>query len=824
MNGFLHDLRFGLRQLIKRPGFAAAAILTLALGIGANTAVFSVLNGYLLKSLPYPHSDRLVEVNVKLPKLAPGDRKVSLPMYDLVRKETTAFSSMALIRMSDFNLKANGEATRVVGVSATASLFQVLGITPALGHAFTRAASAPGRGHVAVISNQLWHSSFGANPAIIGRTVRLNGKAVRIIGVMPRNFTFAERNVGIWVPLSIKPSDLAPAEMFALQYRFLGRLKPHVVMSVLQQQLNAMRTHIGNVVPATDWKDMTNAGFELTAQSYRQSLLGDRASTLFLLQGAVVLVLLITCVNVANLLLSRMLGRSHEIAMRSALGATRGRLARQLLVESLWLAVPGGLAGVALGWLGLHLFAQSAWHTGESVFNVALDWRVGLFALGAACLTGILVSVLPILHLAKADLQSLLQEGGRSSSGGRGARRIRSALVVIELTFATALLASSGLLLHSFMNLEAVNPGFRKDNVLIAGLLVPKNDHSGDAALSNFYHELLQRVRALPGVEQAGIGGLAPMGNNWTIWTFQIRGRKRSPASAEPSAMINAVDGGYFKALDLSILRGRNFDARDTANSRLVVIVGAHLARKYFGDSNPIGHQIKLNEKWHTIIGVVPSIKYLRPDRKRGALNAIYTSAAQAPARGMRLVLHTSLPPNLLSQSLHNAVAGLDPSVAVYDIQTMRQRLGNRLHDKQTTMTLLLAFGGIALALAVVGVYSVLSYAVGQRRRECGIRLALGAMPSDLLWLFIKDGLRLLGVGLVAGLLLAVIFGFVLSSRLFGVAPFDPVTLAGTIVALTAVTLTACYLPARRASRLDPAIAIMENMHYTNHKKLMRSR
>jgi predicted permease len=660
MSGFLNDLRFGLRQLVKRLGFAAAAILTLALGIGANTAVFSVLNGYLLKPLPYPHSERLAEVDVKFPKSSIGDWPVSVPIYDIVNKDTTAFSSTALYRGNDFILKTGGKATAVAGVEATGSLFQVLKATPMLGHSFTAAASEPGRGHVVIISNRLWRSSFGANPDIIGQTIRLDGKAARVIAVMPQDFAFPNQKTDLWAPLPITPADRAVTRMDTLNALFLGRLKPHVGLDSLQQQFGAVRTHIRNVVSAGAWENLTNDGFELTVQNYRQSLLGDRTSTFLLLQGAVLLVLLITCVNVANLLLSRLLGRIHEIAMRSALGATRVVLARQLLVESLWLAVPGGLVGVGLGWLGVYFFAQSALGAGRSVFNIALDWRVGLFALGAVCVTSVLVSVLPILHLAKTDLHSLLQQGGRNTSSGVGARRVRSTLVAIELTLATALLAASGLVLHSFMNLETVNPGFRKDNVLIAGLLVPNNDHAGDAALSGFYNQLLQRVRTLPGIKEAGIGSLVPMGSAY-ILDFRIRGRKRPPASMQPSAWVNAVGSGYFKALNLPILRGRGFDARDMVNSRPVVIIDADLAKKYFGDSNPIGHQIMFGQKWRTIIGVVPAVKYAKLDQNNGATNAIYTSAAQQPTRNMILVLHTAIPPELLSQSLSNTVAQVDP-------------------------------------------------------------------------------------------------------------------------------------------------------------------
>lgn len=643
---------------------------------------------------------------------------------------------------------------------------------------------------------------------MIGRTIRLNGKPVRIIGVMPKGFIFPNRAIDMWMPMAIAPTDVNPAHMFILSPRLIGRLKPGVSPNALQTQLDAVRAKVGQVVSADDWQDVTNAGFYIHAKPYRDAMLQGQTSTLLLLQGAVLLVLLMTCVNVANLLLSRVLGRSHEIAMRSALGASRAVLARQLLIESLWLAVPGGLIGVGLGWLGLHYYAGFAWGGVGGVFNKAFDWRVGLAAFAMVGITTALVSILPIRHLAKTDLQSLLQSGGRGASSGVGARRVRNSLVAIELTLATVLLAGSGLLLHSFVNMQAVNPGFRKNHVLIAGLLATGNGQANKQSLNNFYGDVLEGVRALPGVKSAGIARWAPMGNVSMSAGFRIRGRQASPASTKPKAWLDAVGANYFKALGMPILRGRDFDARDTTGARPVAIIDGNLANKYFKSANPVGQQIKWAKQWYTIIGVVPGVR-LRRLTEPGQ-GAIYTSAAQAPTPAMRLVIHTSIAPELLVKPVRAAVAAVDPSVAVFGVETMRQRLDRSLRDQQRTMDLLLAFGCIALALAVVGVYGVLSYAVTQRVTECGVRLALGARPGDLLWLIIRDGLKLLAAGLAVGLGLAVVFGYVLSSRLFGIAPFDPLTLAGTALVLVGVTLIACYLPARRAARLDPAVAMTE--------------
>ncbi|HET6725691.1 MAG TPA: ABC transporter permease [Gammaproteobacteria bacterium] len=808
MHGLLQDLRFGLRQLAAKPGFTAAAIITLALGIGANTAVFSVLNGYLLKPLPYPQSDRLVKVGVDYKAIGTGHFSMSVPLYELIRENATALSSTAIYNYNYVNARIGGGSTVLPGVVATGSLFKTLGVKPALGHEFSSAASEPGKGSVAVISHHLWRDSFSADRDIIGQMIQLDGKPVRIIGVMPKGFIFPDRGIEIWTPLTISPEDRALDRMFMLSPRLIGRLKPDASLEALQTQLDAVRAHVGRVVSADTRQELTDAGFFVHAKTWRQAQLRGRTQTLLLLQGAVLLVLLMTCVNVANLLLSRILGRSHEIAMRSALGARRAILSRQLLIESLCLAIPGGLVGVGLGWLGLHYYAALAWGGVGGLFNKALDWRVGLAALAMVGITVIIVSVLPIRYLAKVDLQQLLQQGGRGAVASGGARRVRSALVTIEMTLATMLLAASGLLLHSFVNLQAVDPGYRTDNILIAGLLAPRDARTNNGALNNLFGDLLTRVRALPGVEAAGLAGWAPMGNSSRSGGFTIRGRERSAGNAKPQALQDAVDGDYFRAIGLPILRGRNFDSRDTSGSRPVAIIDSTLAHKYFDNTNPIGQQVQFSEQWYTIIGVVPGIKPF--DLTKQGRGTVYLNAAQAPGTLMHLVIYTAISPDLFAEPLRKTIAAVNPSVAVYGIESMHDRIVRSLGDKQRTMTLLLVFGGIALALAVVGIYGVLNYAVRQRVSECGVRLALGALPTDLLWLIIRDGLKLLTARLVVGLALAVALGYVLSSRLFGVVPFDLLTLAGTALVLAGTTLAACYIPARRAATLDPATAMIE--------------
>jgi putative ABC transport system permease protein len=805
MTGFLHDLRFGLRQVVKRPGFALAAILTLALGIGANTAVFSVLNGYLLKPLPYPHSDRLVVVGDVFRKIGDNIGNISIPNYLSVTHNTAAFSAAGLFDTSSFGLQTGDRALEVRGAYVTPSLFKVLGAKPLLGHVFGKDATQPGRGREAVLSYGLWQRLFQGDPKVLGRDVRIKGHPYRVVGIMPRTFAFPNHNDQMWLPLTIGPQDVVPSKAFD-QFNFmLARLRPGTSIAEAHRQLRPVVPLIEKTLSASDQHYAADSGFDLSIKSYRQYLTGGQTEPLFLLQGAVLLILLMTCVNVANLLLSRILGRTHELAMRAALGATRWRLARQLLVEGLTLAVPGGAVGVVLGWWCLTLIHRSGFVSASSMFTISPDWRVAGFGVVLVAVTGILVSLLPILHLSRTDLQSLLQQGGKTTTGDRRSQVIKRGLVVVEVALATALVAGSGLLLHSFVKTQDVNPGFGVENVLTAGLLIPPNEHTGKG-IANFDHDLVRDVRALPGVKRVGITNVLPFGGSRYIQSFKIRGHKL-PLSVQ-SYTVN-VDGGFFQALDIAPLRGRLFARRDAHSSRKVMIVNRLFVRKYFPHGDPIGKQIKTDGDWYTIIGVVPTIHNYSLT-KAPHWPTMYLDAYQTPGRYMNLVIKTAVPPASVTQAVRNVVRRFDPAVPVFDVQPLKQNIADHLQQRKATIMLIMAFGGVALALVIVGVYGVMSYAVGQRVKECGIRLALGALPSDLLWLILKDGLKLLVIGLAVGIAGAVVLGYAMSSQLFGVAPFDPVTLAGSAVVLCAITLVACYLPARRASRLDPAIAIME--------------
>ncbi len=821
MTGFWSDLRFAVRQLAAKPGFAAAAILTLALGIGANFAVFSLLNGYFLKPLPYPQGGRLVIVRTRLPKFyGTQNLGVYVRMYQGMEKHVGALSGEIGFYYAPFSVEVDGRAHYVAGGGITGNMFRTLGVKPVLGRALTAADDRPGQAPVAVISYSLWKQAFGGDPAIVGQPIKLNGKPHQVVGVMPRGFAFSNSHTDVWVPNVVGAAGESAANTFSYGVGvLLGRLKPGASHKTLRTQLGYLQTRLINTLPNDLHKKYADSGFHFVTMPFRQYKLEKEGAhtslILFLLLAGALLVLLLTCVNVANLLLARSLGRVHEIALRRTLGATRVVLMRQLFVEGLCLALPGGLIGAGLGWLCVRVLAGSPLNPSLSIFNIAPDWRVGLLVLAAIGLTVVLVSLLPALFLVKTDLKSLLQGGGRAMSGGRGARRARNVLAVVQITLATGLLASAGLLVHSFVNLGNVNVGFNPRHVIALRLL---GSHADKAESANLRGEILRSVQGLPGVETAAMPSWTPLNDFFGNTSFKLRGRKPF-SNPGPKVYYNSVTRQFFKTLGIPILKGRGFNATDTKNSQLVAVVDARFAKRFFGEKGAIGQEINLggpsHDQWVRIVGVARPIKL--HDIRQSAPYEIYLSDTQIRyeyGQGMRLLVRTDVPPMAMVGSIKAAVNKIAPALAVYGgilgVYSMPKIIHHQLYGARMFMAVVLVFGCIALALAVIGVYGVLSYAVIQRRNEFGIRLALGAMPASIRRLVIKDGLKLLLPGLVAGLILAVAAGFALASVLFHVLPYDPLTLIVVVFVLGGTTLAACYLPARRMAKLNPATAILE--------------
>jgi predicted permease len=802
MDGSLRDLRFALRQLSRKPVFASVVVLTLALGLGANTMIFSFLSAYLLKPLPYPDSAELAQGFTSY--LGASEPWMSLPYCKAITTHTSAFSDTAFYDSATFSLNTGAHAERVRGIYASASLSKLLGARLLLGRFFDAGNMNPGDGGVALISYRLWQRSFGGNPSALGRIVTLDSRTYRIIGVLVRDFAFPDETTEVWIPYPIRTPQITHDHQ---SVGFIGRLRPGISFRTADAQARSAALNWGLHSPQAGF--VRAAGEIVGVQPWREQLIGARRPVLLLLQSTGVILLALICLNVANLLLSRLLGREHEFAARGALGATYSTLARQLLAEASCLAIAGGGIGVLLSLMAVHLLRHSLGE-GGSIVESAIDWRVGLFTLFTTFAAAGLVSVLPILHLRKMELRGALQEANRITTGSRGMRQVRIGLIVVELALATGLLAVSGLIAHSYVNLEVVDPGFRTDHLLIASLLVPPRDHPGNAALSTFYSGLIRRVDALPGVRQASVAQVLPFLGDENVHLFAMQPDAVASASwIPPEATLSGVTPGYFDAMGIPLIRGRGFGAQDA--DQPTAIVDAELVKKYFHREDPIGRQIRFGydpktEKLYTIVGLVRSVRYTNLSGPPSV--TIYFHDANWPSRYMNLVIHTAVPPGALISPLRTLMSFVDPAVAVWKIATLRELMAESLRMKKATMGLLLVFGGIAMVLAIVGVYAVLSYMVTQRYTEFGLRMALGASPDAVSRMVLRDAFRLLLTGLAIGLVLAVAAGHLMAAQLFRVMPFDPVALIGSAALMSAIAFVACYIPARSAARLDPARAI----------------
>lgn len=802
MDATFRDLRFALRQLSRKPVFAGVLVLTLALGLGANITAFSFLSAYLLKPLPYPDSAELARGFANY--LGESEPWMSLPYCEAIQTHTSAFSETAFYDPDTFSLNTGTHAERVPGIYASASLSKLLGAHLLFGRLFDAANMNPGDRGVVLISYRLWQRSFGGSVSAVGKIVTLDGTSYRIIGVFARNFAFPDRTTDVWIPYPIRTPQITHDHQ---NVAFIGRLRPGASFRAANAQVRSAALSWGLHSDA-EWVRAT--GQVIGVQPWRQLLIGSRRPALLLLQSAAAVLLALICVNVANLLLSRLLGREHEFAARGALGATYSALARQILAETSCLALLGGSIGILLSLFALQFLSHSL-SDGSSVITFAFDWRVGLFALFTTLAAAGLVSVLPILHLRKMQLRGALQEANRTITGGRRIRQVRIGLIIAELALATGLLAVSGLLVHSYVNLEGVNPGFRTRHLLIASLLVPPGDYPDNAALSSFYSSLVRRVEALPGVREASVAQVLPFLSDENVHLFAMQPDPVGSSSWKPpEATLNGITPGYFDTMDIPLIRGRGFGAQDADQPTAIVDEG--LVRKYFHRESPIGRQIRFGydpktTKLYTVVGVVPSVRYASLS---GALSvAIYFHEANWPSRYINFVIYTAVPPGVLVGPFKRLVGSVDPRVAVWKVATLQALMADSLQMKKATMALLLVFGGIAMLLAIIGVYAVLSYTVTQRYTEFGVRMALGASPHDVSRMVLQDAFRLLLAGSAIGLVLAVVAGRLMAAQLFGVTPFDPPALMGSAALMSAIALVACYIPARSAARLDPARAIM---------------
>ena len=796
------DIKYGVRMLVKSPGFTVVAVLALALGIGANTAIFSVVNGVLLRPLPFPEAERLVWFDGVNPARGITESSLSMPDYLDWRSQVDAFESItAFVEGSAILSGEDAEPERVPRGVVTANFFPTIGVNPVQGRALLPEDELRGSEPVAVLSHGLWQRRFGANPNVVGSKLTLSGRSVTVVGVMPAGFDYPAK-AQLWMPLKTDADDERRDNRYL---QALARLKPTATLAEAQAQIDTLSGRLGQQYPETSggWSARLTGLQEWTTRSIRTSLL--------LLLGAVGFVLLIACANVANLLLARAAARRKEIALRTALGAGRRRIIRQLLTESLLLASSGGVVGLALSLFLTDLLIAISPADVPRLDEIGLDARVLGFTVGVVCLVGLLFGLAPALQASKTDLNDALKEGGRSSTEGRGRNRVRALLVVSEIALSLLLLIGAGLLIKSFVLLRDVNPGFDAENVLTMRISLPAARYTEPQQQANFYRELTERVSALPGVEVAGATVSLPLGgSNFSVGRSFVR-------EGRPLATENSLDADYFvatpdyfKTMRIPVKAGRAFTERDTVETPPVVLVNETLARRVFPGEDPIGKRLTVwrDEQFaREIIGIVGDVKSSRLDAETGS--QIYVPYAQDAAwGGLSLAVRTKGEPEMLAAGVRGAVRAIDKNLPVYDIKTMDDVLSASVANNRLVVLLFGVFAMFALLLASIGIYGVIAYSVAQRTHEIGIRIALGAQRTDVLGLVVGQGMVPAVIGVIIGLIGAFAVTRIMQGLLYGVSATDPAVFVGVSLLLMIVALTACYIPARRATKVDPIIAL----------------
>ncbi|HEX6899972.1 MAG TPA: ABC transporter permease [Thermoanaerobaculia bacterium] len=799
------DALFALRQLRKAPAFSIVAVFTLALGIGATTAIFSLLHAVVLRPFPFPQPERIVY----LWSIDRGDdhRSVAPGNFVTFRRDAKSFERLATYTGASFNLSGDGPPERVVGARVSAGYFDVFGVKPALGRVFAEAEDRPGSEQVVVLSERLWRERFGADPAVIGRSIRMNGKPYEVTGVMPASFRLRSTEPWLWTPIALSAED---ETNYGYSYlHVLGRLKPGVTPEAAQAEVAGIARRLETIAPDNN----QNKGAHL--ESYKESLLGATTRRYLILLGAVGCVLLIACVNVANLLLARSAARAREIAIRAALGAGRGRIVRQLLTESLVLALTGAAAGVAMAYGGVRFLVAISPARVPRIAEAGIDGPVLVFALAVGMASSLVFGLVPALRTARPDLQGMLKEGGRSL----GAHRdwVKTGLMVTEVALALMLLVSAGLLIRSALRLQQVELGFDPAGVLTAQLSLPRGDYPEPAQVVQTLQRVVDEAGAVAGVGSAAATSIVPLSRYNTSSSLEIEGK---PLEGEEQIEGNTrqISSGYFKTLGIS-LRGRDFTAGDRPGALRVAIVNETLARRAWPGENAVGKRLSYwtdeeeNPVWHVVVGVAGDIR--QQDLTEDARPEIYVPMAQASEDlwgdrdiSMALVVRAAADPAALAAPVRQAVLRVDPRLPVFDVATMDQLRATWTATTRFNMLLLTALGVIGLVLAAVGIYGVIAYFVGQRTQEIGLRMALGATENRVLAMVTWQALRPVLAGLAVGVAGAAAASRVLSSLLYGVTATDPATFAGVLVVLAVAALLASWVPARRAARVDPSRAL----------------
>ena len=809
MQTILQELRYGARRLKLSPAFTAVVVLTLALGIGANTAIFSVVNAVLLKPLPYREPDRLVTIEHFYPSLNALQAPVSVAGFTDYREKLTSFDGMAVQSGWGANLTGHGDPERIQASRVTGQFFTTLGVSAARGRTIIAGEDVQGKDRVVVLSDALWHRLFAGDPSAIGKTLQLNGNSYEIIGVMPPRFRdFFGRSAEMWVPLAFTPQQLSGGrtnEWLSLT----ARLKPGVSIATAQTELTVFAEQLKKT-----YADQYPPDWTLKTTTLNEKATGRIRPALLMLLGAVGFVLLIACANVANLLLARAASRQKEVAIRTALGASRWHLIRQLLTESVLLALIGGVVGLALAWVGVRTLAASSLAALVAADGIAIDGTVLAFTLGLSVLTGLMFGLVPAVQISMSRFHDTLKEGGRSVSADRGSHAVRRLLVVAEVALALMLLAGAGLLIKSFSRILGVSPGFEPKNVLTAGVSLPAARYPSDTSRIAFWDQALPRIAAIPGVRSVGITSVMPFSGGWSTGTFSVEGYTPKPGENNPWGDIRIASPGFAEALQIPLKKGRFITEQDLAGSPAVVVVDEEMVRRYWPNTDPIGKRIFFGAapgtpvEYITVVGVVGHAKQESLDAEDRV--QLYFPYRQSASGFMSLVVRTNVPPETLIQPLRQAVLSVDKDQPLANVKTMEALLADSVGQRRLSMLLIGVFAMVALLLASIGIYGVMSYSVAQRAHELGIRMALGAARGNVLGLVLRQGMTLVLIGLALGIGGAFALTRFLESQLFGVDPTDPATFTIVAVVLASVALVATLVPALRATRVDPLVALRQ--------------
>ncbi len=802
----VQDLRYGLRMLLKNPGFTCIAVLALGLGIGANSAIFSVVDAILLKPLPYKNPDQLVVIWENATHLGFPKNTPSPANFLDWRQQSRSFAGMAAFAERTFNLTGVGEPQRLYGRRVSANLFDLLGVRPIIGRTFVPDEDKPGT-KVAVISETLWQQRFGSDPGVIGRALTLNGESYTVVGVVPRSVrlpAFGKWRDQVWVPLAFSSEEAANRGDHFLEV--IARMKSGVTLQKARTEMQTIAARLAQEYPKY------NLRIGSVVNPLSEEIVGDMKPALLVLLGAVAFVLLIACANVANLLLARAATRQKEIALRLALGADRARLTKQLLVESVLLSLIGGGVGLAFAYAGLNILTRFIPPDLAQAETIAIDGKVLGFTLLIALVTGLLFGLAPASQASHFNLNDTLKEGGRDSGAGTRGKRLRSSLVIAEVAVSFILLIGAGLLINSFLHLRNLDPGFRADHVLALNVDLSEVKYPDNARRTAFFDEVVRRVQALPGVRSVAVAGNLPFTYNGDSMPIAVEGIPDPQPDEWPDVIYRAVGPGYFGTMGIPLVRGRDFNEQDTIKSTMTVVVSEKTAQYYWPKDNPIGKRLKAGSTtsegpWRTVIGVVKDVRqndFIAEPKMQMYLDYRQLQSLTPNA----LVLRTAVDPLSLASAVRGAIWSVDKDQTVANIDSMENIVAGAVARQRFSMLLLAVFAGLALVLAAVGIYGVMSYSVAQQTREIGIRIALGAKRSNVLGMTLGQGLKLVGAGLVVGLIGALILTRVMSSLLFGISATDPLTFLSISLALIAVATLASYLPALRATKVDPMIAL----------------